>query len=150
LDDLGEVLLPLSLVEDSFPDGIDSKYLHVLVVLPGPDESGKLPSSLIHNSVVFVPLIHVLLSTGSSSRGTKRKADYTQSRRRFYKRIKKIPNPSSLSKPDILKGEQRSDDPLILNGRPWEAIGLPVALAHPAFGEFLDRVGVVSSRRFGQ
>src|SRR5215469_16725885 len=75
-----------------------------------------------------------------SSRGTKRKADYTQPRACFYKRIRKIANPSSLAKPDIFKGEQRSDDPLILNGRPCGAVGLPVALAHPLFGEFLDKV----------
>jgi hypothetical protein len=44
-----------------------------------------------------------------------------------------------MAKPKVFKDEQLLD-PLVLNGRPPTAAGLPVALAHPVLGAFRDNV----------
>ena len=51
-----------------------------------------------------------------------------------------MPHPSSVAKPSVFRLLQVVDDPLVLNGRPCDAVGLPVALAHPTLGAFLDNV----------
>ena len=71
----------------------------------------------------------------------KRKADYTQERKGYLKRVKNLKKPpSALADPDTFNKEQKPQDPLILNGRPNDATGLPVALTHPIFGRFSENL----------